>query len=100
MSGVKGRSGRKPLIDEVTKADVINMSWTTIRKALTSHSIPDAEKIKIAVEIVKKTCPQSIEHSGSIDGEKTQIVIVTTKETTKNGESENIRADRQTTIGI
>ena len=52
--------GRKSLRDEVIQADVINLSWRTILRALHSKLIPENEKRNICLEVVKKTCPKEI----------------------------------------
>lgn len=51
---------RKSLRDEVIQANVINLSWTTISRALKSKKINAKEKRVIALEIVKKSVPQKI----------------------------------------
>ena len=62
--GVKGKSGRKKLTDEVVRAAVINKSWGILLDflELPNLNILDlAEKRKIALEIAKKTIPQNID---------------------------------------
>ena len=54
-------SGRKPLRDEAVQANVINMSWFSIQRALNSKKVSEREKRLIALEIVKKTCPQKLD---------------------------------------
>ena len=52
--------GRKPLRDELTQANVINVSWTTIDRALKSSKVSQKQKLMISLEVVKKTCPKEI----------------------------------------
>lgn len=66
MSGKPGRSGRKSMADEVIKMNVITASWSLILRALNSKKLNEDTKRGIALEVVKRTCPQEINHSGSI----------------------------------
>ena len=59
--------GRKSLRDETVQANVINLSWTTVQRAFNSKKITDEEKRKIAIEIVKKTCPRELKVEGGLD---------------------------------
>ena len=70
------KMGRKSLRDETMQANVINLSWTTICRALRSPKLSLADKRRIALEIVKKTCPQELKHSGVIDGIADRITII------------------------
>ncbi len=54
------KMGRKSLRDEAMQMNVINLSWTTISRALASDSLSIKEKRFIALEIVKKSCPKEI----------------------------------------
>lgn len=63
--GHKGSGGRPTLIDEKTRADVLNKSWTRILKKLDNKKTPEAVKDEIAFEIVKRSIPQKIDHSNN-----------------------------------
>jgi len=56
--------GRKSLKDEVVQANVINLSWLTISRALNSKTLTEKEKREISLEIVKKSCPKEINLKG------------------------------------
>lgn len=58
------KMGRKTLRDETVQANVINLSWLTIDRALNSPDITIQEKRVIALEIVKKSCPKEINLKG------------------------------------
>ena len=84
--------GRKSLRDETTQANVINLSWTTILRALHSPKLSLDEKRKIALAIVQRTCPAKVKHSGSIDGKKQIInIIVPEKKSLKDTDDNRIR---------
>ena len=56
--------GRKSLRDETMQANVINLSWTTISRALNSKKLTEEEKRHISLEVVKRTCPKEINLKG------------------------------------
>ena len=57
---------RKSLRDEVIQSNVINISWTTILRALNSKTISEEDKRTIAMKVVEKTCPKEIKFDGNI----------------------------------
>ncbi len=59
--------GRRTAKDEQLIAEVVKMSWNIIGKALKSKKRDDKEKKMIAMEIVKKTCPQQVKTEISAD---------------------------------
>lgn len=61
------KRGRKSLQEEAVKADVINMSWHTLRRMLVSENVSEEAKQKVALEICKKTCPQEVVVDGDIE---------------------------------
>lgn len=63
--GHKGAGGRPTLIDEITRADVLNKSWSRILKKLDSKKVAEKIKDAIAFEIVKRSIPQKIDHSNN-----------------------------------
>ena len=67
--GVKGKSGRKSDVDERIRSLVINKSWDRILKKFEKKN-PTADDEKqldyIAIEIAKKTIPQTLE--GDLSG--------------------------------
>ena len=63
--GTKGNRGRPSMINEHTRALVINKSWERIYKKLDSKTVSEAEKDMIAFEIVKRNIPQKIDHSNN-----------------------------------
>lgn len=70
------KMGRKSLIEESMRADVINLSWTTLSRMMKSKKVPEENKQKVALEICKKTCPQEV-NLGSDGG--IQIIVNTAK---------------------
>ena len=68
-------AGRKSLRDETVQANVINLSWTTILRALNSKKINEKEKRGICLEVVKKTCPKEINLKGEALGTKIYSII-------------------------
>ena len=73
MAGNKN-SGRKSFKDEIVQANVINLSWKTIYRALRSKKITENEKRAISLEVVKKTCPKEINLKG--DGFESNIYTI------------------------
>lgn len=71
-------AGRKSLRDEVVQAEVINLSWHTLRRAMHSKSITQKEKMGIALEICKKTCPTKVDFGGDTVNAIAQIFGVIT----------------------
>ena len=65
---------RKSLRDEVVMANVVNLSWTTILRALNSKKLTEVEKRGIALEVVKRTCPQRHEIGGNENGAPIRVV--------------------------
>ncbi len=53
MAGKKGRSGRKPLLDEIKRHALINTSYEITQAYLDHKKEPLKEKVHIAVGIVK-----------------------------------------------
>ena len=65
MAGVKGRSGRKSLLDEKTRARIIRMSAAIIYKYYRNPNISLKEKAAIANEIFKRQVPNITEEQGN-----------------------------------
>lgn len=74
MSGKKGRSGRKSLLDEVLMHKTVDLAWRTIYNALVSDKIPDDIKREIALDIVKKSCPITVQSQYA--PESTKIIVI------------------------
>jgi hypothetical protein len=90
--------GRKSLRDEVMKNEAITLSWTTYVRALKSSKLTFKEKVRLAVEIVKKTCPAEVKHSGEIATGGTQIIIV--KPDSKEEQGGEVVAGRNVQVHI
>lgn len=58
--GNKG-GGRKSARDERIVMDVINKSWERVLKNLTGERLKEQEKDIVALEVVKRTAPKSID---------------------------------------
>ena len=65
--------GRRHIQDELLMHKVIDMSWQTVFKALNSKVVCESEKVRIAIEIVKKSCPKEI---NLVQTKEQKIVIV------------------------
>jgi len=65
IKGNKGGTGRPSLIDEQTRADVLNNCWDRILKRLISNKEAEVVKDAIAFEIVKRSIPQKIDHTNN-----------------------------------
>ena len=59
MAVAKKKASKK---DEGKMADVVNMSWNRIEKALDDPDVPPAERRKIALEVAKKSLPKEFKH--------------------------------------
>lgn len=76
MAGVKGRSGRRPYLQEKTIEQICRMSALAIYHALRS---PDSEiskekKAELGKHFVLRVMPQKIESDGSL-APKTVVII-------------------------
>ena len=79
--GHKGGTGRLSLIDEKTRADLLNNCWERILKRLVSKGVDEAIKDEIAFEIVKRSIPQKIDHTSN--GNDIGIPILTSEQRAK-----------------
>ena len=73
--GNKG-GGRKSAREERLIVDVINKSWARIARNLEQNRLTDKEKDLVALELVKKTAPKSmdIKLGGGEDGNQPILV--------------------------
>lgn len=62
--GKKGRSGRKSKKDEMEIVDLYRLATRTVRTFLNNKNATDENKVRIAIEIVKKAMPQKINLGG------------------------------------
>ena len=67
MAGIKGRSGRKSRREEIDIAELYTLSVKIVRDYLENPKIKQSAKTKIALEIVKKSMPQTINLGGQKD---------------------------------
>ncbi len=65
MSGVKGRSGRRPLSIEMKRLQTIDKAWQVTHDYLHSDATPK-EKVEQAIKIVTRDIPEQHQHSGSL----------------------------------
>lgn len=79
--GHKGSGGRPSLIDEKTRADVLNNCWDRILKRLVSKTETEELKNELAFEIVKRSIPQKIDHTSN--GNDIGIPILTSEQRAK-----------------
>ncbi|MBS1516613.1 MAG: hypothetical protein JSS91_00840 [Bacteroidetes bacterium] len=79
--GNKGGIGRPSLIDEQTRALVLNKSWDRIKQILESKTVSETEKDSIAFELVKRSIPQKIDHTSN--GNDINFGILTSEQRAK-----------------
>lgn len=79
--GNKGGKGRPSLIDEQTRALVLNSSWQRINEILGSKTVSENIKDSIALELVKRSIPQKIDHTSN--GNDIGIPILTSEQRAK-----------------
>jgi hypothetical protein len=75
--------GRKSLREESLMAEVINMSWRTIKDVLKSDTVDPIRKQEISLEIVKKSCPKEL----SLDVGETILRVVIERDTGNSNSS-------------
>lgn len=61
------------------------MAYPIIRGYLSSPSVSAEDKIRVALEVMKRVIPMPVEHSGSVDGGAQRPIIVMVR--TSDGES-------------
>lgn len=66
MAGVKGKSGRRPLAEEILKRAVLRKSWEITGEFLGSKDYGLDKKVEQAVKIVTRDIPEQHEHSGNV----------------------------------
>jgi len=67
MSGVKGRSGRRPLCDEQKKWRVIEKAWEILREFLDSADITLREKAELSKVLASKNIPSELDIDQAIE---------------------------------
>jgi hypothetical protein len=66
MSGVKGRSGRRPLSIEMKRLAVIQKSWDVADEFLNSPKTELKDKMEHAIKVVVRDIPEQVQHSGNL----------------------------------
>ena len=66
MSGVKGRSGRRPLTDEKRRHLIIDKAWEVAYEILCNPKVSLSSKVEIARSIVTKSIPAHIDFRGEM----------------------------------
>ena len=67
MAGKKGKSGRKPLLQEMKIEEILDVSADILIRWLSNPEIDDKRKIPVVTQLIAKRIPAKLEHSGSID---------------------------------
>ncbi len=62
MSGVKGRSGRRPRSVEQKRLATIDRAWKVIDSVLKDKNIPNADKVDIAKTVVGRDISRKQSH--------------------------------------
>ncbi len=82
MAGVKGRSGRKPLLAESTVEEILKVSSDILLRWLQNPEVPDERKVQVVSPLIAKRIPAKLDGEVSAstniiilrDGNKTQAV--------------------------
>ena len=75
MAGVKGRSGRKPYLQEKTTEEILQLSAMTIIHALKDETLKLEFRADLASKIYIKAMPSRIEGEGIADTNIVQVYI-------------------------
>lgn len=67
MAGKAGRSGRKPLLQEMKVEEILDVSADILIRWLSNSEVSDEKKIPVVTQLIAKRIPAKLEHSGSID---------------------------------
>lgn len=76
MAGIKGRSGRKPLLKEYKLEEILETSSDILQRWLSNPEIKDSKKIPVVTQLIAKRIPAKLEHSGEL---ATRIMIEVVK---------------------
>lgn len=60
MSGVKGRSGRRPMRDEEKRLKIIDKAWEIADQYLHDETIALKDRIEVACKIIVKDMPDKL----------------------------------------
>ncbi len=74
MSGKKGRSGRKPLLEESKVEEILRVSSDILLRWLQNNLVPDYKKVQVVSQLVGKRIPMKVEGQGF--GGDTKIIII------------------------
>jgi len=74
MAGIKGRSGRKPLLEEKKVEEILRLSSDVLIRWLSNPEIPDDRKIPVASQLVSRRIPTSVD--GESLPQEARIIII------------------------
>ena len=69
MSGVKGKSGRKPLLAHETVEEILKVSSEILLRWLSNKEVKDEKKIQVVSQLVGKRIPSTVEAEHTFDDE-------------------------------
>jgi hypothetical protein len=80
MAGKKGRSGRRPLLEENTVKEILEVSSNILLRWLGNDLVDDERKIPVVAQLCAKRIPAKMEMDL---GEGTQILVIRSNRETK-----------------
>jgi len=81
MAGIKGRSGRKPLLEEKKVEEILRLSSDVLIRWLSNPEIPDDRKIPVASQLVSRRIPTSVD--GESLPQEARIIIIRDRDENK-----------------
>lgn len=96
MAGVKGRSGRRPMLNERVVEDILDVSANILLRWLTNPEVPEERKIPVVATLIAKRVPVKLEHSGLPDS---KLVIVRSSDGSFAGSARNTEVSPATVAG-
>ena len=76
MAGKKGRSGRKPLLEEETVEELLDLSATILRRWLENDKVREDRKIPIVTQLIVKRIKQKVDFDGKLAIGKIKVEFV------------------------
>lgn len=64
MAGVKGKSGRKPVMSEKSLTELLNVSHDILFRWMTNPDVPEEKRAMVASELIKRRIPNVQKHEG------------------------------------
>ena len=84
MAGVKGRSGRKPLLEEKKVEEILQLSSDVVIRWLSNPEVSDDRKILVASQLVSRRIPTTLDADGLV--QETRVIIVRSNDSSDTAE--------------